>query len=128
MGVVDYNRNRRGSWDLLRQEYAPASIASLQFDPEKNGHRLATILLHTRGPIEVDMPVYTLRGYSLHWQVTSPDRTQIFSQGDVPLPTLLPASEWTGEIEFPVPADEYIFVLSIMRPTGFSVMDYVYNQ
>jgi hypothetical protein len=76
----------------------------------------------------VDMPVYTLRGYSLHWQVTSPDHTQIFSKGVVPLPTLTPASDWTGEIEFSVPPEEYIFALSIMRPTGFSVMDYVYDQ
>ena len=128
MGVVDYNRNRRGSWELLRQEYAPASIDSIQFNPVKNNHRIAKILLRTRGPIDVDMPVYTLRGYSLHWQVSSPDRTQIFSEGDVPLPTLAPTSGWTGEIEFPVPAEEYTLVVSIKRPTGFSVMDYVYNQ
>jgi beta-glucuronidase len=128
MGVVDYNRNRRGSWELLRQEYAPASIESIKVNPAKNNHRVATVLLRTRGPIDVDMPVYTLRGYSLHWQVTSPDHTQVFSKGDVPLPTLTPASDWTGEIEFSVPPEEYIFALSIMRPTGFSVMDYVYDQ
>jgi len=128
MGLVDYNRNRRGSWELLRQEYAPALIESINFKSHKNGQRLATVLLRTRGPIDVDMPVYTLRGYSLHWQVTSPDHTQIFSEGDVPLPTLAPASEWTGEIEFPIPAEQYIVALSIMRPTGFSVMDYVYDQ
>ena len=127
MGLVDYNRNRRGSWELLRQEYAPALIESINFKSDKNGQRLATVLLRTRGPIDVDMPVYTLRGYSLHWQVTSPDHTQIFSEGDVPLPTLAPASEWTGEIEIPIPAEEYIVVVSIMRPTGFSVMDYVYD-
>jgi len=74
------------------------------------------------------MPVYTLRGYSLHWVITSPDHAQLFSDGDVPLPTLAPASEWTGEIQFAIPDEEYVMILSIMRPTGFSVMDYSYNS
>ncbi len=128
MGLVDENRNKRGSWEILRKEYAPASIESFHFNAEENGHRVATILLHTRGPIDVDMPVYTLRGYSLHWQITSPDHTQLFSEGDVPLPTLAPASEWTGELQFAIPDEEYVMILSIMRPTGFSVMDYSYNS
>lgn len=127
MGLVDFHRNKRGSWELLRQEYAPAWIDSLRLGPETGGHRIATVLLRTRGPIEVDMPVYTLRGYSLHWQVTSPDHTRNLSEGDIPLPILSPASQWTDEIEFPIPAEEYIIKLSIMRPTGFSVMNYSYN-
>jgi hypothetical protein len=75
----------------------------------------------------VGMPVYTLRGYSLRWQVASPDHTRNLSEGDIPLPTLAPASQWTNEIEFPIPAEEYIIKLSIMRPTGFSVINYSYN-
>jgi beta-glucuronidase len=127
MGVVDYDRQKRGSWELLRREYAPASIESFSFNPEQNGNRVARITVRTRGPIDVDMPVYTLRGYSLHWHVTSPDHQQVFSEGDVSLPTLAPASQWSGEIEFAVPEKEYVVTLSIMRPTGFSVMDYSYN-
>ena len=128
MGLVDYNRNRRGSWELLRQEYAPVSIESFDLNPTTDGNRIATVSLATRGPIDVDMPVYTLRGYSLHWRVTSPDRTRTFSEGDIPLPAIVPASQWTGAMEFPAPADEYIVMVSIMRPTGFSVMDRSYNS
>ena len=127
MGLVDFNRNRRGSWELLRQEYAPASIESLNLHSDTNSNSIATVVLRTRGPLNLDMPVYTLRGYSLHWQVTSLDHAQKFSESDVPLPTLAPTSEWTGEVEFPTPNEGYIITVSIMRPTGFSVMDYIYN-
>ena len=127
MGLVDYDRNKRGSWELLRKEYAPAFIESIRLHPETNGSRIAVINIRSRGPIDVDMPVYTLRAYSLHWQITSSDGTKIFSEGDVSLPKLAPASEWTGQIEFPVPREEYVLTISIMRPTGFSVMDYTYD-
>ena len=127
MGLVDYNRNRRGSWEVLREEYAPVLIDSLTFSPEKDGKRTATITLHTRGPIDVDMPVYTLRDYSLHWAVTSPDGDKKFSEGDIPLPVLAPASEWSGNIEYTAPAEEYILTVSIIRPTGFSVIERSYS-
>ena len=41
--------------------------------------------------------------------------------------TLTPASKWEGEIELSVSIKEYLITMSIMRPTGFSVMDYSYN-
>jgi hypothetical protein len=75
----------------------------------------------------MDMSVYTLRGYSTHWQATSPDHTWNLSEGDIPLPALAPASQWTIEIEFLIPAEEYITKLSIMSPTDFSVINYSYN-
>lgn len=128
MGLVDYDRNRRGSWEILRDEYAPALIDSLSLSPVVDDQQTATILLHTRGPIEVDMPVYTLRGYTLHWAVTSPDGKAVFSDGDVSLPTLPPASQWSGDIPFLIPATDYIVTVSIIRPTGFSVTDRSYNS
>jgi len=127
MGLVDYDRNRRGSWEVLRDEYAPALIDSLTLSPVADGQRTTTVTLHTRGPIEVDMPVYTLRGYTLHWAVTSPDGSTKFSEGDVPLPTLAPASQWSGEISLTVPAADYIVTVSIIRPTGFNVTDRSYD-
>lgn len=128
MGLVDFNRNRRGSWALLREEYAPALIDSLKLSPEAQGSRIATVVLHTRGPIDVDMPVYTLRDYSLQWVVTSPDGSTRFSEGQMELPTLRPDSEWSGEIEFTVPAEEYIITVSIIRPTGYSVIERSYTS
>jgi hypothetical protein len=123
MGLVDFNRNRRGSWEVLREEYAPVLIDSFTLSPIANGKRIATVALHTRGPVEVDMPSYTLRGYSLYWEVISPHGSKKFSEDEVLLPMLAPASQWSGEIEFTLPEEEYIIKISIMRPTGFSVIE-----
>jgi beta-galactosidase/beta-glucuronidase len=128
MGLVDFNRNRRGSWDVLREEYAPALIDSLTFAPGMDKNRMATVALHTRGPIDEDMPAYTLRDYSLHWATTSPDGSRKFSEGDISLPTLSPGSQWTGEIEFSGPTEEYIMTVSIIRPTGYSVIKHSYTS
>jgi beta-galactosidase/beta-glucuronidase len=127
MGLVDFNRNRRGSWEVLREEYAPALIDSLSLAPVANGGRIATVALHTRGPVDADMPAYTLRGYVLNWAVTSTDGSASFSKGKVALPILTPASQWTGDIEFTPPADEYVIKVSILRPTGYEVIERSYS-
>jgi len=127
MGLVDYERNRRGSWGILREEYSPALIDSLTFSPISDGKRRATVSLHTRGPIDVDMPAYTLRDYSLHWAVTSPDGTTTFSQGAIPLPMLVPASQWSGGFEVSIPSEEYIVTVNVIRPTGYSVIERSYS-
>jgi len=97
------------------------------FSPIVDGQRTATVSLLTRGPIDVDMPAYTLRGYTLHWAVTSPDGSTKFSKGDVSLAMLAPASQWSGEIPLTVPAADYVVTVSIIRPTGFSVTECSYN-
>lgn len=127
MGLVDFNRNRRGSWEVLREEYAPILIDSLQLSPATEGQYKAAVNLHTRGPIDVDMPAYTLRDYSLHWVVTSPDGKNSFSEGEVALPTLVPASNWSANIVFNIPTEKYIITLRIMRPTGYSVTEHSYD-
>jgi hypothetical protein len=47
----------------------------------------------------------------------------LFSQGDVLLPTLAPATEWTGKTQFKVPTADYILTVSIIRPTGFTIIE-----
>jgi len=128
MGLVDFDRNRRGSWDVLREEYAPALIDSLALSAAADGNRTATITLHTRGPVDMDMPAYTLRGYSLHWAVTSSDRNTKFSAGDISLPTFAPGSRWSGDIEFAIPKEEYIITVTIIRSTGYDVFKRSYNE
>ena len=127
MGLVDFDRNRRGSWEVIREEYAPILIDSIQLSPASEGQYTATVNLHTRGPIDVDMPAYTLREYSFHWAVTSPDGSKLFSEGDVDLPILAPASQWSGNIVFNIPTEKYIVTLRIMRPTGYSVTEHSFD-
>ncbi|HSD85733.1 MAG TPA: glycosyl hydrolase 53 family protein, partial [Anaerolineae bacterium] len=123
-GLVDANRNKRGSWEVLREQYAPAIIDAVMLSPVANTQITATVKLHTRGPVEVDLPAYTLRGYTLHWAVTSPDGATRFSEGDVPLPTLAPGSSWSGEIDLTIPPKDYTLTIALLRPTGFSVAEW----
>jgi hypothetical protein len=74
------------------------------------------------------VPAYTLRGYSLHWAVTSPEGGAVFSEGELALPTLEPGSEWSGQAEWAVPEAEYVFSVSIVRPTGFTVIERSYDS
>ena len=128
MGLVGDDRKPRTSWSVLREEYSPVLIDSVTFSPTSGDSRSATVSLRTRGPVEEDMPAYTLRGYSLHWAVTSPEDDETFSEDDLPLPTLAPATTWSGVVEWAVPEAEYVFALSIVRPTGFSVIERSYDS
>ncbi len=128
MGLVDPDRNKRPSWGVLREEFSSVLINSLTLSPEADGKYTVMITLHTRGPIDVDMPVYTLRGYTLHWVMTSPDGSTKFSEGDVSLPMLAPASQWSGEIPLTVHAADYIVTVSIIRPTGFNVIERSFDE
>jgi hypothetical protein len=120
MGVVDADRNPRGSWQVLRDEYSPVIVDSVQITGNS-----AAISLHARGLVEVEMPAYTLRGYTIQWAITSADGAQTFAQGVVDLPTLAPAEAWSGEITWDASNGAAVLHLSIMRPTGFSVLDQV---
>ena len=127
MGLVDAERNRRGSWYLLREEYAPVRIESVTFVPDSGDARSAVIALRTRGPVETDMPAYTLRGYFLRWAVTSPDGREAFSEGEVALPVLEPGSKWSGQVDWSAPQGEHVFTVRVVRPTGFPVIERVYD-
>jgi beta-glucuronidase len=127
MGVVDAERNRRGSWRVLREEYTPVLIESMAFAPTLGDACSATVVLRTRGPIEEDLPAYTLRGYSLQWTVTSADSREMFAEGDLAMPTLEPGASWEGEVEWSDPGEEYLLTLSIVRPTGFAVLERTYD-
>lgn len=127
MGVVDPERNKHPSWDVLREEFSPVLIDALKLSPQVDDKRTATIALHTRGPVDVDLPAYTLRGYQLHWSVIPSDSSLTYSEGDILLPTLAPAAQWSGEIPLTVPATQYTITISIIRPTGYNVIEHSYN-
>jgi beta-glucuronidase len=127
MGVVDAARERRGSWAVLREEYAPLLFESVIVAPASGDSRRASVRLRTRGPLLAEMPVYTLRGYTLHWAVSSRQEGKVFSSGDVPLPTLSPDTRWSGEVTWPAPPADYILTLRIVRSTGFPVIECSYD-
>jgi beta-glucuronidase len=127
MGVVDAERKRRGSWAVLRQEYAPLLIESVDVALASGDSRRATVRLRTRGPLEEELPVYTLRGYTLHWAVSSRAGSAVLASGDVALPTLPPGTPWSGEVAWETGEADHLLALSIVRPTGFSVLECSYN-
>lgn len=109
------------------EKYAPAVINSVTFSDASNSRRSALVVLHTRGPADGEMPASTLRNYTLRWAVTSLSGETKFSEGDVSLPTLAPGTEWSGEVQWNVPEVDYVFTVSIVRPTGFTVIERKYD-
>jgi len=122
MGVVDVHRERRGSWQLLREEYAPILFESVTLIASGD-RRGATVALRTRGPLECDMPAYVLRGYHLQWAVMRQGEGTPFAEGALALPVLAPGSDWSGEIAWSGPEGEHVLHLSVVRPTGFVVIE-----
>lgn len=123
MGVVNDDRNRRGSWEVLRQAFAPLVFEAVTIGQATSGKQYAQVRLRTRGPAEADLPAYTLRDYRLRWEVASRASDTVFCQGEMPLPMLPPGSAWSGEIEWEIQGGEHVLGLSIIRPTGFCVIE-----
>lgn len=126
MGVVDAQRQRRGSWEVAREEYSPVLIESVSLSHLPTDRQWAKVNLRTRG-LERDLPAYTLRGYRLYWSVTSPADQAALVEGNIPMPILAPGSMWSGEIEWEAPAKNYVLTVSIVRPTGFTVIEHAYD-
>ena len=131
--MVDAEGNHRASWQALRDAYSPVLIERVDLTstsrgpraslPASRGHQRANVTLRTRGPVDVDMPAYTLRGYRLHWAVTSVDGSETFAEGDLPLPALAPGAVWSGEVAWASPGEAHVLALSVVRPTGFPVLE-----
>jgi beta-glucuronidase len=127
MGVVDTRRQRRGSWAVLREAYAPAVLEAVHVSPASDGTQRASVVLRARGPVEHDLPAYTLRGYQLAWAVAAPDGQPVFAQGDLPLPTLAPGATWSGTLEWAEPSADSRLTLRLLRPSGFAVLEQTYD-
>ena len=110
-GVVDIYGAKKASYELLRRESSP--IESLTLENHLNAFHVA---LKTRG----DLPMYTLRGYTL--------RGTFYGQGNIPvelqeveIPELRPASLAGLELKFTQSEAPAFLRLDVIRPTGFSV-------
>jgi beta-glucuronidase len=127
MGVVDAQRQRRGSWEVLRQAYAPLAIEAVHIDPPSGRTQRAHIVLRTRGPLDAALPAYTLRGYRLQWRLISRPEDGPHAPGELPLPTLTPGTTWSAELAWDAPGAPYTLILSVVRPTGFRVLERAYD-
>jgi beta-glucuronidase len=128
MGVVDAQRRRRESWGLLREEYAPVLIDAVTVAQPSARLPSAEVVLRTRGPLEDDMPAYTLRGYRLHWVVSGSADGSLLSEREVALPTLAPGTTWSAPVEWPAPVEDYVLTVRLVRPTGFVVLERAYDS
>jgi Glycosyl hydrolases family 2, TIM barrel domain/Glycosyl hydrolases family 2, sugar binding domain/Glycosyl hydrolases family 2 len=127
MGVVDAWRQRRGAWATLREAYAPAALDAVRMSPASGGTQRATVVLRARGPVERNLPAYTLQGYRLEWIVAAPDGQRVFAQGAIVLPTLRPGTTWAGTVAWTAPIADYRLTLRLLRPTGFDVLEHTYD-
>jgi len=126
MGVVDRERNRRGSWEVLREEYSPALFEAVthNFAEFQPGQEVTTeVAIRSRGPIEREMPAYTLEGYTLHWALL--EGKLLLKGGGLEVPTLQPGESWRGTFAWTVPKEQsFTLRLQISRPTGFVCLEH----
>ncbi len=123
MGVVDDDGRPRPSWETLREEFAPVEITGAEFRFPDSSRCVIAVSLQVRGPVEQDLPAYTLRKYRLAWQILSPAGLSTEQYGEVSLPVLPPGTAHTAQLQMPRPVPGSQLRLSVLRPTGFSVID-----
>ena len=123
MGIVDDEGSARPSWQTLREEFSPVEISGAQFHFPDASRCMIAVSLQVRGPVEQDLPAYTLRNYRLAWQILSPAGQSTEQRGEISLPVLPPGTAHVAQLEMPRPAPGSQLRLSVLRPTGFSVID-----
>ena len=109
-GVVDLCGSQKASYDVLRRESSP--VESLTVGKHSNAFQLR---LKTRR----DIPMYTLRGYTL--------RGTFYGQGNIPverqeiqLPDIAAGSETTHSLTFNQSSTPLHVRFDVVRPTGVS--------
>lgn len=106
-------RNRRGLWAVLREEYSPALFEAVthnvaEFQP---GQEVTTeVAIKSRRSIETEIPAYTLEGYTLHWELL--EGKLLLTGGDLEIPTLQSGESWRGSLTWTVP-EEQPFTLTL---------------
>lgn len=126
MGVVNELGRPRPSWHTLQEEFAPLVIDRVDFTFTKKDQCKVKVKLHTRGPLEIDLPAYTLRNYRIAWEFLSPAGKPLNLRGEVHLPVLLPGTFYHLNIEVPSWVKKNKLHISVIRPTGFIVIDQCY--
>jgi len=113
-GMVSREREPRGSYEVLRQEFSPVLITDLKNETTTRG--LSTTVRVQARP---DFPAYTLRDYEIRYSLLD-SRSQPVHQESRKLRTLRPGEE--AEVRFgPAPAGSAARQVKteVVRPTGF---------
>jgi hypothetical protein len=95
--------------------------------PAATSTQETVVVLWTRGPVDSDMPVYTLRQYRLHWLVTDMEKQTLLVNRVRLLPTLGPGALWSTRITWAMPTVDDLLALRIIRPTGFTILECCYE-
>ena len=127
MGVVDDLGRPRPSWNVLQEEFAPLLIEGADFTFPRKDQCRVNVKLHTRGPLETDLPAYTLRNYRITWEILSPAGKPLDLRGEAELPVLPPGTKYNLAIEIPRLEKRSELHISVIRPTGFIVIDRRFN-
>jgi len=115
MGLVDENRQRRPSYDVWREENAPARISVMLAKDAKGFPSGFTAVVERRRPDEI--PSYELRGYRALWEARDVDH-RLVASGDVVLALI--GSPATVEGRWESTTSRALTVhIQLLRPTGF---------
>ena len=128
MGIVDEDRQRTPVWDVIREQFSPLWIEEIHPLSGSNDPYGFGIQLRSRGPIDKDMPAYTLRGYKVHWEILLNEGREVFMEGILMMPDMRPGTVWSGELIWTDPGEDYLVHVKILRPLGFTVVERIYNR
>lgn len=76
MGLVTKDRVPKESYEVIKNYYSPLVLETLEHDAsefEADQEVTTNICLWCRGPYSQEIPVYTLKDYSLSWEITDVD-------------------------------------------------------
>ena len=124
MGLYDWDRHPSALINLIREQYSP--LKSVTISPPAHDGSISVELIN-RGPIEREMPAYTLRGYTLVLSLIFESGTVIQLE-KITLPDLPPSEVEDHQFFFQQPEEEYWFRIEVFRPTGFSVGEFIFNS
>lgn len=123
MGVADDLGRPHPSWQTLCEEFAPLMIEGTDFSFPKQNQCKVSVFLRTHGSVEVDLPAYTLRNYWIAWEFLSPTGKPLDLRGEADLPVLSPGTNYDLTIQIYSPMKGRKLHNSVIRPTGFIVID-----
>jgi beta-galactosidase/beta-glucuronidase len=128
MGIVDENRQKTPVWDMIRAQFSPVLIEDISLLTNSDDQLGFEIHVRSRGPVEEDMPVYTLRSYQLKWEILLQEGSEGWMEDVLSMPDLPPGTAWSGEFSWTDPGEDFLVKISILRPLGFAVYEGIYNS